>query len=924
MLSIPPTAEAASTRPEDLLRKLHTDAQHGLASSDVEDMRTIHGPNEVGVKEDEPLWKKFLEQFNDPMILLLLCSAFVSIVLGQYDDAISISIAVVIVVSVAFVQEYRSEKSIQELSRLMPHTSRVLRNGTEREELSSSLVVGDIVILSIGDRVPADCRLLESACLQIDESSLTGENEPCSKSAMDLIDFEDAKHSLAERKNIVFMGSLVCTGNAKAVVVATGAQTEFGSIFAMMEEVEDAKTPLQNRMDTLSKQLTLFSFVVIGFIAFIGILKGKHIMKIFNISVSLAVAAIPEGLPICVTVTLALGVIRMSKRDCIVKKLPAVEALGCANIVCVDKTGTLTKAEMTVVELYSPFNGTTTTVSGVGYNLLGSFDMPSGEPITAHSHPHIVKLLETGCLCNNANLQNGKMLGSPTEGALLCAALKFGLVDLRSSTSRQRVKEIPFSSESKWMAVQCLNQEGNGSSGASNNAMWYVKGSVEAVLKMCSYMCADNMALKQLSQTDIQGALASASAMSHRGLRVLALAYGSSMDDNKLVFAGLMAIFDPPRDGITGSIECLQSTSVGVVMITGDSQETAEAVGSQIGLFDAARHTSLSGKEVDSLNHEELKHLVKRTRVFYRTTPKHKLNIVRAFQANGNIVAMTGDGVNDAPALRAADIGIAMGKSGTDVAREAADIVLVNDNFVTILTAIEEGKGIFHNIRNFLRFQLSTSIAALGLITLCTTLGLPNPLNAMQILWINIIMDGPPAQSLGVEPVDPDVLHKPPRKKDENILDKKLMINVLLSALHIVLGTMWVFKAELEDGKVNDRDRTMSFTTFVMFDMFNSLSCRNQSKSIFQVGFFTNFNYLVAVGASLLGQVLVIYAPPLQSVFQTEALSFDDIVMIVTLTSTLFWVEEAKKMYNRTNAGRVMAPVDGLSKQQDDEDEHLL
>jgi Ca2+-transporting ATPase len=799
------------------------------------------------------------------MILLLLGSAFVSIVLGQYDDAISISISVVIVVSVAFVQEYRSEQSIQELSRLMPHTSRVVRDGTENEELSSSLVVGDIIILSIGDRVPADCRLLESTCLQIDESSLTGENEPCSKDAAATVDVEEATHSLAERRNIVFMGTLVCTGNARAIVVATGARTEFGSIFAMMEEVEDVRTPLQNRMDALSKQLTIFSFVIIGFIAFVGYLKGKHIMKIFNISVSLAVAAIPEGLPICVTVTLALGVIRMSKRDCIVKKLPAVEALGCANVVCVDKTGTLTKAEMTVVELYSPFNAATTTVSGVGYNLFGSFDLPSGEPITVHSHPHVVKLLEAGSLCNNASFQSGgkgKMLGSPTEGALLCAALKFGLVDPRATTGRQRVKEIPFSSETKWMAVQCLNPKG--SKAGSGETLWYVKGSIDVVLGMCSHMCTDTSHLQALSQTDVQRALQSGSAMAHRGLRVIALAYGASMDDNKLVFAGLAAIFDPPRDGIAGSIECLQSTSVSVVMITGDSQETAEAVGTKIGIFQPGRHTSLSGNEVDSLSPGELQALVSQTTVFYRTTPKHKLNIVRAYQANENIVAMTGDGVNDAPALRAADIGIAMGKSGTDVAREAADIVLVNDNFVTILTAMEEGKGIFHNIRNFLRFQLSTSIAALGLITLCTTLGLPNPLNAMQILWINIIMDGPPAQSLGVEPVDPDVLHKPPRKKDENILDKELLTNVVLTAIHIVLGTMWVFKNELEDGKVSDRDRTMSFTTFVMFDMFNSLSCRNQQKSIFQVGFFTNFNYLVAVGASLLGQVLVIYAPPLQ------------------------------------------------------------
>eukprot|EP01137_Pigoraptor_chileana_P032354 Opistho-2@21593 len=878
---------AATCAVVDVLHQQRVDPERGLAHVEAGVRRLKHGENDFDVTDKEPIWKKFIEQFKDPLIMLLLASAIVSVVMRQFDDAVSITVAVVIVVSVGFVQEYRSEKSLEALSKLVPHRCHCLREGQLIDMLATDLVPGDIIQISIGDRVPADIRLFEAVDLEVDESMLTGETMPSVKHTRVIIDSEDEKHPLADRKNVAFMGTLVRNGRGKGIVIGTGETSEFGVVFHLMREVEDRKTPLQSRMDELGKKLSIFSFAIIGLIVVIGLFQKRNLLEMFTIGVSLAVAAIPEGLPIVVTVTLALGVMRMAKRNAIVKKLPGVEALGSASVVCVDKTGTLTQNEMTVTQIFAPREQDTCDVTGVGYSASGTV-LLRGQTVDLSSHPHVAKVLQVGSLCSNAQLRDGELLGQPTEGAILAAAFKMGLGDQRRMY--ERTFELPFNSDQKWMAVRCRAREGT-----ADQELFYVKGSVESIVERCTMLHhgPDNV---PLNPKDRKRFLDAAAKMAQRGLRVVAMAYGPELDS--LAFVGLVGIVDPPREGVNEAIRQLHAGGVQVAMVTGDSQDTAIAIAEHLGFFDRGVDTSLSGAQIETMDEIELGSVIRRVTVFYRTSPKHKMAIVRAFQNAGKVVAMTGDGVNDAPALRLADIGIAMGKGGSDVCKEAADMILVDDNFGTILSAIEEGKSIYYNIKNFLRFQLSTSIAALSLITISTFLGYPNPLNAMQILWINIIMDGPPAQSLGVEPVDHDVMRKPPRNPNDPIITRTLLIRVLVSASIIVCGTLFVFVHEMhEDGIVDARDNTMAFTTFVFFDMFNALASRSEEKSVFTVGLTSNPMFLYAVGGSVLGQLAVIYIAPLQSVFQTTALSLEDLALITLISSTVFIVDELRKVF---------------------------
>ncbi|CAF4903602.1 unnamed protein product, partial [Rotaria sp. Silwood1] len=599
----------------------------------------------------------------------------------------------------------------------------------------------------------------------------------------------------------------------------------------------------------------------------------------------LAVAAIPEGLPIVVTVTLALGVQRMAKREAIVKKLPIVETLGCVTVVCSDKTGTLTKNEMTVTNILTS-DGEIAEVTGSGYD--GEGDVLCGhERVTYDSHPLISKIVEVGAVCNNAEIVNSHLRGQPTEGALLAVAMKMNIPHIRQQYHRER--EWPFSHENKWMAVQCTPRYN------PNETRLYVKGSIEQILKL-SKRYLHQGAAAQLTEQKVREFMADSNQMGAKGLRVLAMATGTSLED--LTYVGMVGIIDPERPQVEQAIAQLKAGGVMVKMITGDAEKTAKAIASRLKIYNA-NDLSVSGEDLDHLNAADVRDIVSQASVFYRVSPKHKLTIVKALQSQGHIVSMTGDGVNDAVALKAADIGIAMGQTGTDVSKEAADMILVKDDFYTIMAAIEEGKAIFHNIRNFVRFQLSTSIAALSLITLSTVFHFPNPLNAMQILWINIIMDGPPAQSLGVEPVDHDVLKKPPRKVADSMIDKQLIAHIVTSATVIVVGTLCVFYAEMRDGKVTPRDTTMTFTCFVFFDMFNALSCRSQTKFIFEIGLFSNRFFVVAVLLSIIGQLAVIYLPPLQYVFQTEALSASDLFYLTCLTSSVFLVNEFRKLISR-------------------------
>lgn len=873
--------EASKCHREDLAKAFYVDLRNGLSEFSVLQRRQVHGWNEFVADNTEPVWKKYLVQFKNPLILLLLASALVSVLTKQYEDAVSIAMAVLIVVTVAFIQEYRSEKSLEELTKLVPPECNCIREGKLQHLLARDLVPGDIVSLSIGDRIPADIRLTEVTDLLVDESSFTGEAEPCSKTDSPLTGGGD----LTTLSNIVFMGTLVQYGKGQGVVIGTGERSQFGEVFKMMQAEETPKTPLQKSMDKLGKQLTLFSFGIIGLIMFTGWLQGKPLLSMFTIGVSLAVAAIPEGLPIVVTVTLVLGVLRMAKKRVIVKKLPIVETLGCCNVICSDKTGTLTANEMTVTQLVTS-DGLHAEVSGVGYNGKGTVCLlPSKEVIKEFNNVSVGKLVEAGCVANNAVIRKNTVMGQPTEGALIALAMKMDLSDIKDSYVRK--KEIPFSSEQKWMAVKCSPKN------EDQEDIYFIKGAFEEVINYCTMYNNGGIPLP-LTPQQRSFWQQEEKRMGSLGLRVLALASGPEL--GKLTFLGLVGIIDPPRAGVKEAVKVLCQSGVSVKMITGDGLETASAIGRNIGLCNG-KLKAMSGEEVESMEQEELANCIGKVSVFFRTSPKHKLKIIKALQESGAIVAMTGDGVNDAVALKSADIGIAMGQTGTDVSKEAANMILVDDDFSAIMNAVEEGKGIFHNIKNFVRFQLSTSISALSLITLSTVCNLPSPLNAMQILWINIIMDGPPAQSLGVEPVDKDTLQQPPRNIRDTILSRSLILKILLSAAVIISGTLFIFWKEIPADKASTpRTTTMTFTCFVFFDLFNALTCRSQTKLIFEIGFLRNPMFLYSVLGSILGQLAVIYVPPLQKVFQTENLGALDLLFLTGLASSVFILSELLKL----------------------------
>uniref|UniRef100_A0A8C5BZA4 Calcium-transporting ATPase n=1 Tax=Gadus morhua TaxID=8049 RepID=A0A8C5BZA4_GADMO len=869
---------------------LQAELQLGLSQEEVARRRAYHGWNEFDISEDEPLWRKYMCQFKDPLILLLLASAVISVLMHQFDDAISITVAIIIVVTVAFVQEYRSEKSLEELGKLVPPECHCIRDGRLEQLLARELVPGDTVCLSVGERVPADLRLFEASDLAVDESSLTGETSPSSKTTAPQ-DPASNGGDMASRSNLAFMGTLVRCGKAKGIVIGTGENSEFGEVFKMMQAEEAPKTPLQKSMDLLGKQLSLYSFCIIGVIMLVGWLQGKRIMDMFTIGVSLAVAAIPEGLPIVVTVTLALGVMRMVKKRAIVKKLPIVETLSCCNVICSDKTGTLTKNEMTVTQVFTS-DGLHAEVTGVGYNGAGEV-LLDGDVVHGYACPSISKIVEVGCVCNDSVIRNNTLLGRPTEGALLALAMKAGLESVQQEFVR--LEEQPFTSENKWMAVRCVHRTQQDQPG-----VFFMKGAYEQVIRYCTFFNSQGAAVP-LSQQQRELFQQQKSYMGTAGLRVLAFASGPQM--GSLTFLGLVGIIDPPRSGVKEAIGTLIGSGVAIKMITGDSQETAVSIASRLGLYTKGSQC-LSGEEVDQMDLHQLSQIVPRIVVFYRASPRNKLKIVKSLQNIGAVVAMTGDGVNDAVALKAADIGVAMGLTGTDVCKEAADMILVDDDFATILSAIEEGKGIYNNIKNFVRFQLSTSIAALTLISLATLMNFPNPLNAMQILWINIIMDGPPAQSLGVEPVDREVIRQPPRNVRDSIITRSLLLKVLLSAFVIVCGTLFVFWRELRDNEITPRDTTMTFTCFVFFDMFNALSSRSQTRMVHEMGLCSNRMFCYAVLGSIMGQLMVIYFPPLQSVFQTESLSVLDLVFLLGLTSSVCVLSELVKLAERWRGAR--------------------
>jgi Ca2+-transporting ATPase len=842
-----------------------------------------------------------ISQFASFLIIILIAAAAVSALLGETADSIIILLIVILSGVLGFFQDYRAQKAIEALKQMAAPTARVVRNGNNSLIKASSIVPGDIILLQTGDGIPADSRLIESFNLQMDEASLTGESTPVPK----ITDTIAEEELVADRKNMVYMGTSVSYGRGKAVVTATGMGTELGRIAGMLGKIDREKTPLQLSLDRLGVWIGMITVIIVAFVAILGVLSGFDVIEMFIWGVALAVAAIPEALPAVVTVCLALGVRRMVKRHALVRKLPSVETLGATTIICSDKTGTLTRDEMTVQNIY--VDGRMLQVKGAGYEPVGDF-MNGDLKIKPEENSTLGNLLIISALCNDSELVNENstwhIKGDPTEGALNVLAVKGGISKQEMEKRYKRTDEIPFSSERKMMTTIYSTPVG---------VYAYSKGAPEVILNSCTYIYRDG-SIVELDGNEKKNILEVLKTMASRAQRVLAFSQkqfkaSPSVNDaeKEMVFVGLVGMIDPPREEVKTAIATCKRAGIKTVMITGDHQLTGCAVAKELGLFGKGELV-LTGAKLDTIDDKELEGIVENISVYARVSPAHKLRIIDALKKKGHVVAMTGDGVNDAPALRAADIGISMGITGTAVSKEASDMILTDDNFASIVSAIEEGRNIFKNIRNFVLYGLGCHIGEVLIVLIAMLFWQELPLIAIQILWINLITDGLPPMALSVEPPDKALMTQPPRRRDEGIITKRLLFYGLAVGALIALQALLLFRWSLVDADLL-KTRTMVFTLIVISMMFNAFNWRSERLSLLDIGIFSNRTLLYAVGSPILLQLLVIYVPMLNGPFKTVPLGLEDWGIIMLLASTtLIFVEAAKffesKWFFRDNDSR--------------------
>lgn len=904
---MPPTMNWHQMDSAAVLEKLATDPVAGLSESEAGRRLSAHGRNELMGDGMKSPWRMLWEQLTALMVVILIIAAVVSALLADYRDAIAIGAIVVLNALLGFSQEYRAEKALAALKKLAVPFVRVRRDGRVRELPASELVPGDLVLLDAGNFVPADCRVLESADLQTQESALTGESEPIRKITEAI---SEADLPLGDRRNMTYMGTFIATGRGQGVVTQTGMRTELGRIASMIQTVKREPTPLQRRLAHLARRLAAIALFLVAVIFIVGVARGQDLKLMFLTAVSIAVAAVPEGLPAVVTIALTLGAQRMLRRNALIRKLPAVETLGSVTVICSDKTGTLTQNQMTAAVLRLPdheldlLEGDRAAGSGAGWQF--GFDL----------------LLAGGALCNDSILQPARedsgraiSLGDPTETALTVAAAQFGLVKPELERTLPRVHEIPFSSERKRMTtvhrIADLSAAPSGLkpvlAGAHGSQIAFTKGAADSLLKISKHVWIEQKK-ENLTAEWRDHLLTENDRLSKKGMRVLGVAFrcldpaaaasDSGLEQN-LTFVGMIALIDPPRPEAARAVARCKTAGIRPVMITGDHPMTAQFIASELGIGGDGR--VLTGTDLDRLSVEELEQQAESTAVYARVSPEHKLKIVEALQRRNQIVAMTGDGVNDAPALKKADIGVAMGIAGTDVAKEAADMVLLDDNFATVVTAVEEGRVIYDNVRKFVKYILATNSGEIWVMLVGPLIGMPLPLLPLQILWMNLVTDGLPALALGVEPPERDTMYRPPHPPGESIFARGLGRNVIWAGLLMGLLSLgagyWYWRAG------DSNWQTVLFTTLTLSQMGNVMAVRSERYSLFRVGLLSNKPLLGAVSLTVVLQLALLYIPFLQALFKTNPLPLADLVLTFVLSSAAFVAVEFEKWILRRTSG---------------------
>jgi Ca2+-transporting ATPase len=889
----------------------------GLTQEEAHKRLQRYGPNELKKEKGPSPIRLFIEQFKDILIIILLVATGLSIYLGEMIDAAVIIAIVMACAILGFVEEYRSEKALEALKKMTAPTAMVLRDGKEVKVQTGEIVPGDIILVYTGDKVPADARLIEAINLKVDEASLTGESSPVNKDVKSL----PADTQLSDKRNMIFTGTVAVYGRGKAVVTSTGMNTEFGNIAKMVQVTGEEETPLEKRMASVGKWIGILSIAVCLAVAGIGIIEGRSILDMILWGISLAVAAVPEALPAIVTGALAVGMYRMAKVNTIVKRLPAVETLGCTSVICSDKTGTMTKGEMTVQRVY--VNNKPIKVSGVGYEPKGDFIFED-KKIDPAKEDELTKLLKIATLCNDSKLEREMQIerwvvkGDPTEGALVVAAAKAGLLKEELEKEAPRIGEIPFSSERKCMTTVHLV--------SGKRKIAFVKGAPEIVLEKCTKIYADGK-IRKVTEEDRTHILKVTEAMAMQALRNLGFAFrelpetAENFDEKiekDLIFVGLMGMIDPPREEVKEAIYLCRKAGISVVMVTGDHKLTAVAVAKVLNLLgeNNVEGKVLTGEELNKMSDEELNEMVQNVVIYARVSPEHKMRIVKAWKSKGHVVAMTGDGVNDAPALKMSDIGVSMGVTGTEVTKEASDMVLADDNFASIVKAVKEGREIYGNIKKYLTYLLRCNIMEI-IVMFTVMVGLPyiagaayapdlsqdpkaSPLvalTAIQLLWVNLTTDGLPAIALSVDPGDPDLMEKRPRDPNESVFtrDVKIYLTVtpiLMSAL-LLFGYFfyrpWESTAQLTEA------RTQLLTAMILMELANAISARSLKYPVFKVGLFKNKFLWYAILSSFGLQLLVLYTPGIQTVFGVTSPEPLDWAFAILFTAIVFGALEIGK-----------------------------